>query len=480
MKSLSPDTLDLLWYDGDAREMRLREVVRDRLTQDPPPRIDDQIVATYFLALRSQKLSEAAEEISYHATSGTHHPPAGSLLEQCTGKAVGIDLFDSTGRIGLLHMAYPLKMLLQADGHLTSCDLLHTVAGAILFDVYENQDSRLVRLEIPERVLKTFPGPAYGPQGIRRRANFPASEPAFGTILKPTAGITPQEVGELVAEAARCPLFLFVKEDENLYPHLDYSPVDERVRQAVASIEAARSVRGERGLIFAPHITGSPHEILETVHAVLEAGAGGVMFSESFTGGTVRMVREATRRLPNPPAIYGHNAGIGVKTRGIWREVIDLLARLDGIDFRQTAPVRPGTPFLKPFGLEWEASEEILRRPLPGIKPTMLVRAGGLDQGNICMNLADVERRGLGEYVLYLAGSAINSIKNAQGRADPQLGAEAMQQALEMHRSGELADVALEKQAAVLLEIALRDRRHALCEALRQRYPSLVHPGRAS
>ncbi len=92
------------------------------------------------------------------------------------------------------------------------------------------------------------------------------------------------------------------------------------------------------------------------------------MFSETFAGGTVRMVREATKHLPHPPAIYGHNAGIGVKTRGgIWREVIDLLARLDGIDFRQTAPVRPGAPFIRPYGAEWEASEDgPVAAPLPG------------------------------------------------------------------------------------------------------------------
>src|SRR5207249_4809948 len=104
----------------------------------------------------------------------------------------------------------------------------------------------------------------------------------------------------------------------------------------------ARDQRGGRGLIFAPHISSAPHEIVETARAALNAGATGLMFSETFAGGTVRMVREATRQTPNPPAIYGHNAGIGVKTRGIWREVIDLLARLDGIDFRQTAPVKPG------------------------------------------------------------------------------------------------------------------------------------------
>src|SRR5205807_3602951 len=135
-------------------------------------------------------------------------------------------------------------------------------------------------------------------------------------------------------------------------------------------------------ILFAPHITSAAHEIRDHLHAVVEAGATAVMFSESFAGGAVRMVREATKGLPHPPAIYGHNAGIGVKTRAIWREVIDLLARLDGIDFRQTAPVRPGKPFLLPYGREWLASEDVLSRNLPGIKPTKVVRAGALDQGN--------------------------------------------------------------------------------------------------
>jgi len=96
--------------------------------------------------------------------------------------------------------------------------------------------------------------------------------------------------------------------------------VAERTRRAVAAIDRARDKRGGQGLIFAPHISGAPHELCETVKAVVDAGATGVMFSETFAGGAVRMVREATKNLPRPPAIYGHNAGIGVKTRSIWRE----------------------------------------------------------------------------------------------------------------------------------------------------------------
>src|SRR5437870_13730197 len=178
MKSVNADTLKILWRDADEREVRLRQVITERLAANPPPVIADQIVATYFFALRSWSLEHAAKEISYHATSGTKDVPPGSLLEECTGKLVGFDAWDTTGRLGLLHVAFPLKMLLQPDGHLTSCDILHTVAGAIIFDVYENQDSRLVALQVPEKVMRTFPGPAHGPEGVRRQTNFPPAEPA--------------------------------------------------------------------------------------------------------------------------------------------------------------------------------------------------------------------------------------------------------------------------------------------------------------
>ena len=53
-------------------------------------------------------------------------------------------------------MAYPLKMLLQPDGHLTSTDILHTVAGAIIFDIYENQDVRLVSLRFRKLCFGRF------------------------------------------------------------------------------------------------------------------------------------------------------------------------------------------------------------------------------------------------------------------------------------------------------------------------------------
>ena len=474
MRHLDTATIDRLCHDFDAREALLRRVVTERLAERPTPDIPDHAVATYFFAFRTMTLARAVDEISYHATSGMKHPPKGSLLEACSARQAGVDPFDASGKIGLLHVAFPLKMMRRPDGQITSCDLLHTLAGAVIFDLYESQDARLIALNLPADVLKTFPGPAYGPLGLRAKTGFDTDQPAFGTILKPTAGLTPDDVERLVAEVAGSPLLMVIKEDESLYPNLDYSPLRERTRRAVKVIERTKSQRGGRGLLYAPHVGGAPAEVVDNVHAALDAGAGGVMFSQTFAGGAVRMVREATKHLSDPPALYGHNAGIGVYTRAIWREVLDLLARLDGIDLRQTAPLRPGAPFIRPYGHEWVASEHALTRPIDGIKPTMITRAGALDQGNIILNLQDVEARGIARNVLFLAGSAINSVKNAHGRPDPQLGLRALLQAIEVHHSGALKDVSFDEHLDALASVARRDGLRPLSEALRQRYPGMV------
>jgi hypothetical protein len=53
-----------------------------------------------------------------------------------------------------------------------------------------------------------------------------------------------------------------------------------------------------------------------------------------------------------------------------------------------------------------------------------------------------------------------------------KLGAEAMMQALEVHRSGELRGVAMAEHLPALVALAERKQLKALHEALRQRYPS--------
>ena len=67
--------------------------------------------------------------------------------------------------------------------------------------------------------------------------------------------------------------------------------------------------------------------------------------------------------------------------------------------------------------------------------------------------------------------SAINSIKNEAGKADPKIGAAAMQQAVDVHRTGSLRGLPVADYVPALKEIANRRRLSALQRALAQRYP---------
>ena len=459
--------------DLDQREAHIRRRIYDEsqfwtgVCQD-----SEVVVATYFIRCRTNCLSAAGKSISYHMTSGVKHVTPGTLIDRCTGRVEGVLPWDGSEQVGLVRVAFPTKLFRHPDGKYYTTDFLHLMAGEGVCGLWEFAEAKLVDVQIPPEVLATFPGPAHGGEGVRKLTNWPHGEPAFGTILKPTAGITDEEVAELVEGVAGETLFMFAKEDENLLPDLDYSPVVLRAEKSVQVIHRLLGSRNGRGLIFAPHVTSPPHLFLETVRGVLETSVNGIMFSEQFTGGSVRAVRDMTAKFDSPPVIYGHNSGISCRTNSVWREVLDLFARLDGVDFRQTALLTSAQPLLRPQGLEWRKCEEALTKPLGHIKPTMIARAGGLDQGNIILNLVDASQHLPEGQPLFLAGSAINSIEGPDGNPDPRLGAEAMRQALALWRSGKAPmDVHdLHGHARALHDIARASGLKALVTALEQRY----------
>ena len=471
-KYLSAATLDQLQDDFDARETTLRQVVSDRLGAKPPPRVPDHVVASYYFAFRTTTLEHAVADISYHATSGIKNPPKGSLLEQCSARQAGVDPFDATGRIGLLHVAFPLKMMRQGDGHVSSCDLLHTVAGAVIFDFYEHRDARLIGLEVPDEVLRDLPGPGVRSARRPRATGFSADQPAFGTILKPTAGITPDDVERLVAEVAGHPALDVHQGGRGPLPEPRLFAGRRADPPRRGGDPARQGQRGGLGLIFSPHVSGRP--------------ARDPRYGQRRARGRRhgRHVQRDLRRRDRPDGPRGHQGSARPARhlrpqRRHWRQdPVDLARghRLPRAARRhRLSPDGPAPPRQTPdppFGAEWLASEDALTRPIAGHQAHHDHPRRALDQGNLILNLQELETRGNAQNVMFLAGSAINSIKNAQGRYDPRVGLEAMVQAIEVHRSGELRDTPMEKHLEELMALAERKKLTALREALRQRYPT--------
>jgi ribulose 1,5-bisphosphate carboxylase large subunit-like protein len=470
MIHVDPKTLALMKLDLDQREETIRRYVYEALESLAPADLRDAIVVTFFTAARGMTVQAVGGEISYHMTSGVRSASPGSLLDQCSGKVVDYVHFEPNGRTGIVRVAFPLKMLLHEDGGLYTTDILHITAGEGTFGLTEHADIKLVRVDMSDESLNRFPGPAHGAPGVRKLAGLAEEEIAFGTILKPCTGITPEEESAIISQAAANPMFIFVKEDENFLPAVSFAPLRERLRHAKRAIERAREQRRGKGLIFAPHIGAPPQHLPALVDMAAEAGMNGIMFSEYYTGGAVRMARERLRRLPCPPVIYGHNGGISCRTRHVYREVLDYFARLDGVDFRQTAPLScTGESLLRPVGLEWRKCEEALSCPAGGHPVVMMARAGGLDQGNIIQNLMDVSQSGSAANYLFLAGSAINGIKNKAGKYDPGIGALAMAQALQIFR-GRVYTSPSQLNPQTLAAYADSNGMPELAEALRQRY----------
>lgn len=264
-----------------------------------------------------------------------------------------------------------------------------------------------------------------------------------------------------------------MKDDENYGAWYKDCPLNERVKRVSEAIKKANEIRGKGEIIYAPHIGNSVQNLKENIDIALDNGATAIMFSEIHARGGVRLARDYMIKTKREVPIYGHNGGITPLTRVIYREILDMLARLDGIDIRQTGPI--GThevPLLRPYGREWEASERVLTKSLGKHKPVMIARAGGLDQGNIILNLHDIKKRNYNESnFLMLAGSAINEWKDEAGKYNPRGGAMAMEQAIEIYENysfeAEPRSTHVERLHSRAKELGYKE----LVSALKQRYP---------
>ena len=138
----------------------MRQIITDRQAERPPPLIqDDQIVATSSWPLRTDEPGGGGEG-DLVPLDQWHLASAGRLA---AGSVHGADggrrRVERIRAIGLVQMAFPLKMLLHPDGHITSVRHSCTpLAGPTIFDVYERQDEAGVDRDSGEGRFARSPG----------------------------------------------------------------------------------------------------------------------------------------------------------------------------------------------------------------------------------------------------------------------------------------------------------------------------------
>lgn len=187
---------------------------------------------------------------------------------------------------------------------------------------------RLLDIEVSPSFAGAQPGPAFGVEGTRRLAGV-EGRPIFGTIVKPSVGLTPEETATLVDKLIEAGLD-FIKDDE-LIANPSYSPLANRVRAVMRVVEKHAQRSGKKAM-YAFNITDEIDAMKRHHDIVRDAGGTCVMASLMPLGLTGMLALRRHSELP----IHAHRNGWGFLSRhpmiGFDYRAFQKLFRLAGAD----------------------------------------------------------------------------------------------------------------------------------------------------
>ncbi len=303
----------------------------------------DRVLATYLIET-PHSLEHAAAVMAGEQSSGTFVSVPGethALKERFGAQVLGVKPLDTVAaptlpgsrpprsaegrtryRRGEVVVSFPLHNFGPSLPNLFT-----TVAGN-LYELQELSGVRLIDLELPSAFAEKYPGPAFGIEGTRKLAGV-QGRPLIGTIIKPSIGLTPEELRPVVRALANAGLD-FIKDDE-LNGDPPYAPLVDRVTAAMAEIERVADETGKKTM-YAFNITGDIDELRRGHDLVKKMGGTCVMVCVNSVG--LAGVSYLRRHCELP--IHGHRTNIGAMSRcpllGIGFAAFQKLYRLAGVD----------------------------------------------------------------------------------------------------------------------------------------------------
>ncbi len=309
--------------------------------------------------------------------------------------------------------------------------ILASVAGNV-FGMKSVENLRVLDMRFPAELLRQYPGPRYGVEGVREMTGV-RDRPFLGTIIKPKIGLPAKMHAEVAYEAWVGGLDI-VKDDENLASQ-DFNRFEERLSLTMEKKDLAEEETGEKK-IYLVNITAPYREMIRRAELVADAGNEFVMIDVFISGfSAVQGYREEGFKM----AIHAHRAMHAAITRnprhGITMLALAKIYRVLGVD-----NLHIGTAVGKMEGSAAEVSairEEIQMGNVPAkdarfqqdwgdIKPVLAVASGGLHPGHVPA-VVDI----LGKDIVIQAGGGVHGHPEGTRK-----GAMAMRQALEAKMQG--------------------------------------------
>jgi len=349
---------------------------------------DGRIVATYVVQ-GVPDLAATAEELVLEESTGTR-TAAADVVERVGGAVLSIE---DAGCRPLASVSAPLAKAGISEApagrvtvawpaaNATSLPALLTMVVGEATERGTFGACRLVRLDLPDELLAVYGGPNFGAAGLAEEFRS-TGPPLLGAIVKPSTGMTPEQVAHVAAELARGGAD-FVKDDE-LLTDPGYCRFEDRVRAVRAALAAVESETG-RSVAYAVNATGPVDTLPQRLQLARESGCAMVMLNVLAVGFDVlRWVAEQAR-VP----VFAHRVLGGALTRsaavGLSPPVLCGLTRLAGADLVQVGGVA-GRIFEDDETIALNA--DACSRPLTRIQAALPVSGGGQGLGTVEANAA--------------------------------------------------------------------------------------------
>lgn len=325
---------------------------------------EDAVVCTYRLE-GAMPLQDAARVVAMEQSTGTWTKVpvrAGSRERDLSAWVESTD-----PGLGVARVAFPLEIFEVEN----LPGVLAIIAGN-LFGLGSLRQARLEDVAFPAGFAQSYPGPAFGVEGVRRRVGtLRNGRPHGGTIVKPKVGLDPKATAAVAKEAALGGIDL-IKDDETLTDQA-FCPLAERARLVLDALDEAKSETG-KACLYAINLTAGAADIAERWDRVQPYGPTCAMVDVVTAGFDALRTLRGVANVP----LHVHRAMHGALTRsrefGIDMVVLARLARLCGADQLHVGSAAGKMGHAGPLAPVLDA----LRSGFHGKLPVLAVSSGGL------------------------------------------------------------------------------------------------------
>ena len=290
------------------------------------PKKTDVVLQFKVFPSKGFSLREAASMVAGESSVGTWTEV--KTMKPEIGKVLSPKVYYVNSRKNRVRIAYPIELF-----ELGSMPNILSSVGGNVYGMKSVEGLFWEDVDIPEKMLKSFKGPRFGIQGVRKYLKV-YNRPLVGTIVKPKVGLTSEQHAKVAYDSwvGGCDV---VKDDENLGSQ-SFNNFYTRIKLTLEAMKKAEKETGERKVYLA-NCTAETEEMKKRIKFVEKNGGNYIMLDILTLGWAALQTARDFTKLP----IHAHRAGHAMFDRienknhkgfGMSMEVIAQFARMVGVD----------------------------------------------------------------------------------------------------------------------------------------------------